>query len=57
VHTPDHLKAYDPMLFYLIGQVFTTNRIPMDVFHARNIPPRSTVERGELLDCSAPARS
>jgi hypothetical protein len=57
VQTPDDLKAYDPMLFDLIGQVFRTHRIAMDVFHARNIPPRSTVERGELLDCRSPGRS
>jgi hypothetical protein len=56
VQTPEDLKAYDPMLFYLIGQVFTTHRIPMDVFHGRNIPPRSKVERGELLDCGATTR-
>lgn len=52
VQTPEDLEGYDPILFGLLARVFHTHRIPMDVFHARNIPPRSQVERGELLDCS-----
>lgn len=37
VETPDEFKAYDPKLFELIGRVYHTHRIPMDVFHARRI--------------------
>jgi hypothetical protein len=37
VETPDEFAAYDPALNELIGRVFTTHRIPMDVFHARRI--------------------
>jgi hypothetical protein len=39
VETPEDLKAYDPRLFELLGRVFTTHRIPMDVFHAKRIRP------------------
>lgn len=52
VQTPEDLKAYDPMLYYLIGRVFDTHRIAQDVFHARNIPPRSQAASGPLLSCS-----
>ena len=37
VETPDEFKAYDPTLYELIGQVFDTHRIPMDVFHAKQV--------------------
>ena len=39
VETPDEFKAYDPRLYELLGRVFETHRIPMDVFHARRIRP------------------
>jgi len=39
VETPEEFGAYDPTLFELIGRVFTTHRIPMDVFHGRRIRP------------------
>ncbi len=39
VETPDELKAYDPRLFELLGRVFDTHRIPMDVFHGKRIRP------------------
>ena len=39
VETPEEFGAYDPVLNELIGRVFTTHRIPMDVFHARRIRP------------------
>ena len=39
VETPEEFAAYDPALNELIGRVFTTHRIPMDVFHARRIRP------------------
>lgn len=39
VETPEEFAAYDPKLNELIGRVFTTHRIPMDVFHGRRIRP------------------
>ena len=39
VETPDEFAAYDPALNELIGRVFATHRIPMDVFHARRVRP------------------
>jgi hypothetical protein len=39
VETPEEFAAYDPKLNELIGRVFTTHRIPMDVFHAKRIRP------------------
>ena len=39
VETPEEFAAYDPKLHELIGRVFTTHRIPMDVFHAKRIRP------------------
>jgi hypothetical protein len=37
LETPDELKAYDPTLYELLGRVFDTHRIPMDVFHGRQV--------------------
>jgi hypothetical protein len=37
VETPEELKAYDPKLFDLLGRVWDTHRIPMDIFHAKQI--------------------
>jgi hypothetical protein len=39
VESPEQLEAYDPTLFELLGRVFNTHRIPMDVFHGRQIRP------------------
>jgi hypothetical protein len=39
VETPEEFAAYDPVLNEVIGRVFTTHRIPMDVFHGRRIRP------------------
>jgi hypothetical protein len=39
VETPEEFRAYDPKLFELIGRVFKTHRIPMDVFHGRRVRP------------------
>ena len=39
VETPEEFAAYDPTLNELISRVYTTHRIPMDVFHARKIRP------------------
>jgi hypothetical protein len=39
VETPEEFQAYDPKLFDLLGRVFQTHRIPMDVFHGRQVRP------------------
>ncbi|HSC28181.1 MAG TPA: hypothetical protein VLD67_12960 [Vicinamibacterales bacterium] len=39
VETPEEFAAYDPALNELIGRVYNTHRIPMDVFHGRRIRP------------------
>ena len=39
VESPDEFEAYDPVLSELIGRVFDTHRIPMDVFHGKRIRP------------------
>lgn len=39
VESPEQLRAYDPTLFELIGRVFRSHRIPVDVFHARSVRP------------------
>jgi hypothetical protein len=36
VESPEDLKA-DPAIFQLLGRVFDTHRIPMDVFHGRKV--------------------
>jgi hypothetical protein len=41
VETPEEFAAYDPALNELISRVFTTHRIPMDVFHGKRIRPVS----------------
>jgi hypothetical protein len=41
VETPEQFAAYDPALNQLIGRVFTSHRIPMDVFHGKRIRPVS----------------
>lgn len=40
VQTPDDLKEYDSRLYELLSRVYETHRIPMDVYHGKNIPPR-----------------
>jgi hypothetical protein len=39
VESPEDLEAYDPALFKLLGRVFDTHRIPMDVYHGRKVRP------------------
>lgn len=39
VETPEEFAAYDPWLNALIARVYTTHRIPMDVFHGKRIRP------------------
>jgi len=39
VESPEDFEAYDPVLFELIGRVFNTHHIPMDVYHAKRVRP------------------
>jgi hypothetical protein len=39
LQTPDDLKAYDPKLFELLGQVYMGHHIPADIYHGKNIRP------------------
>jgi hypothetical protein len=39
VESPEEFQAYDPKLHELLSRVFTTHRIPMDVFHGRKVRP------------------
>ena len=39
VESPEEFEAYDPVLGELIGRVFNTHRIPMDIFHGKRIRP------------------
>jgi hypothetical protein len=39
IHSPEDLRAYDPVLYELLGRVYSGHRIPMDVYHGKNIPP------------------
>lgn len=39
VESPEDLEAYDPVLFELLGRVFNTHHIPMDVYHGKRIRP------------------
>jgi hypothetical protein len=39
VQSPDDLKRYDPRLFALLGRIYADHRIPMDVYHAKNLRP------------------
>jgi hypothetical protein len=41
VDSPQDLEAYDPTLFELLGRVFNTHHILMDVYHGRQIRPVS----------------
>lgn len=50
VETPEEFAAYDPKLYELLGRVFNTHRIPMDVFHGKRIravscPPQAAPKR------------
>jgi len=39
VESPEEFAAYDPALNSLIGRVFRTHHIPMDIFHGRKVRP------------------
>ena len=39
VESPEDLQAYDPVLFELLGRVFETHHIPMDIYHGRKVRP------------------
>ncbi len=40
VQTPEDLEKYDPKLYELLSRVYPDHHIPMDVYYAKNIPPR-----------------
>ncbi len=42
IQTPEDLKSYDPKLFELLSRVYPSHRIPMDIYHGKNIKPRSS---------------
>ena len=44
IRTPEDLRAYDPRVFDIIGRVFRTPRIRMDVYHGKNL--RQVCDRG-----------
>jgi hypothetical protein len=44
IETPEEFAAYDPKLNELIGRVYATHQIPMDVFHAKRIRPVTCVK-------------
>jgi hypothetical protein len=39
VQSPEDLQRYDPKLYALLGRVYEDHRIPMDVYHGKNISP------------------
>ena len=39
VESPEEFAAYDPVLSELIGRVFNTHHIPMDIYHGKRIRP------------------
>jgi hypothetical protein len=39
VQTPEDLQRYDPKLYELLSRVYADHRIPLDVYHGKNIPP------------------
>ena len=39
IQSPEDLKAYDPTIFELLSRVYPDHRIPMDVYHAKNLKP------------------
>lgn len=39
VQTPDDLKAYDPVLYSLLEQVYIGHHIPADVYYGKNVRP------------------
>lgn len=41
VQSPEDLQRYDVRLYELLSRVYADHRIPMDIYHGRNIAPRS----------------
>jgi hypothetical protein len=37
VQSPDDLKAYDPVLYHILDQVYQGHHIPADVYYGRNL--------------------
>jgi hypothetical protein len=40
IQTPADLMRYDPKLYELLGRVYPDHRIPMDIYHGKNIRPQ-----------------
>jgi hypothetical protein len=47
VQSPDDLSQYDPRLFELLARVYPDHKIPMDVYHGKNLPPGRRRPRDE----------
>ena len=47
LQTPADLKAYDPILFELLGRVYIGHHIPADVYHGKNIRPQPRGRTGQ----------
>jgi hypothetical protein len=41
LQSPEDLQQYDPKLYELLSRVYLDHRIPMDIYHGKNIPPKS----------------
>lgn len=41
VQSPEDLQRYDSKLYELLSRVYLDHHIPMDIYHGRNIPPKS----------------
>ncbi|MES2464681.1 MAG: glycoside hydrolase [Armatimonadota bacterium] len=45
VQSPDDLKAYDPLLYNLLTQVYPGNHIPADVYYGKNIINKTSLKK------------
>lgn len=45
VWSPDDLKAYDPKLYDILSRVYPDHRIPMDVYHGKDLRAASNASR------------
>jgi hypothetical protein len=41
IQSPEDLQQYDPKLYELLSRVYLDHRIPMDIYHGKNISPKS----------------
>jgi hypothetical protein len=40
IQSPEDLRRYDPKLYELLSRVYADHRIPMDIYHGKNIAPK-----------------